>query len=216
VSETDARLFIAAEVPPAIRAAFASVRDRLSQEAPAARWVRAEGMHLTFKFLGATPRARIRELGESVEGVARRTPPFRLVTGRTGVFGAPRRPRVLWLALEGEIEASLALAGSVEAALAPLGFAPEERPFRPHLTLARFENARGGALPEVVRAALESSLAGAPFPVDAVSLFESVLGRGGARYEAHRTCALNGPAPPGRERSDGRAGGIVTGGRGES
>ena len=168
--------------------------EGLARDVPAARWVRPGGLHLTFKFLGQTPRWRIPEIASALFSTASRMVPLRLVTGATGVFGSERRPRVLWLALEGEIEASLTLAAVIEAALGPLGFPNEDRPFRPHLTLARFDREREGSLPNETRQKLERALGGCPFAVDGIVLFESHLGRGGARYEALHTFALTGGA----------------------
>lgn len=192
MSDTGARLFVAAEVPEAIRSAFDGMREDLARRVPAARWVRADGMHLTFKFLGAAPRSRIAELGDALEAAVSGAAGSLLTTGATGIFGSERRPRVLWLALTGEVEACAALAAAVEAALAPRGFPTEARPFRPHLTLARFTAEREAPVPETARRALDSTLGGRPFAVDALVLYESFLGRGGARYEARRVCPLAG------------------------
>lgn len=204
MSEASARLFVAAEVPEGIRTAFAGIRDDLARRMPAARWVRTEGMHLTFKFLGATPRSRISELGDALAGAVSRVAPLRLTTGETGVFGSPRRPRVVWLALDGDVDACVALAAAVEASLAPMGFPSEARPFRPHLTLARFPAERDSPIPGPTRPALEAALRGRAFPIAALVLFESFLGRGGARYEARRTCPLGSGAAR-RTAKDGEA-----------
>ena len=197
MSEAEARLFVAAEVPERIRGAFSRMRDELARRVPAARWVRAEGMHLTFKFLGSTPRSRLTELGDAVAAAASARTPFRLTTGAVGRFGSARRPRVLWIALEGDLEACASLAASVEAALEPMGFPAEKRPFHPHLTLARFAAERPASVPEPTGPALESTLGGLSFPVDAIVLFESLASRGGARYEVRRTCPLGSGAGAG-------------------
>lgn len=203
MSDAVARLFVAAEVPEGVRTAFGGIRDELVRSVPAARWVRAEGMHLTFKFLGSTPRSRIVELGDALAGATSGAAPFRLTTGETGVFGSPRRPRVLWLALEGDVEACVSLASVVEATLAPMGFPSDGRPFRPHLTLARFPSEHDSPGPGPTRPALEAALRGRPFPVEALVLFESFLGRGGARYEARRTCPLGSTAALRAAKEDG-------------
>jgi 2'-5' RNA ligase len=201
VSET-ARLFVAADVPEAIRGAFARMRADLARRVPAARWVRPEGMHLTFHFLGESPRSRLEELADAVAGAASGASPFHLITGGLGHFGSLRRPRALWLSLEGEVDACVALTESVGAALAARGYPAERRPFRPHLTLARFMGEVDSPFPEPVRPELEEALRGISLPVEALVLFESHLASGGTRYEVRRRCPLGigAGAPEGKGR----------------
>src|SRR5206468_5502049 len=98
--------------------------------------------HLTFKFLGGTDPARLEAIGDAIENQARARSPFALVTGPQGFFGSRNRPRVLWTAIEGDLEAAERLARSLEDSMHALGFPREDRPFRPHLTLARFDSER--------------------------------------------------------------------------
>ncbi|MGE4553682.1 MAG: RNA 2',3'-cyclic phosphodiesterase, partial [Desulfovibrionaceae bacterium] len=69
--------------------------------------------------------------------------PFILQAGGGGVFPDLRRPRVLWTGLVRGAEPVVALATAIQAELTPLGFAPEPRPFAPHLTLARVKDPHG-------------------------------------------------------------------------
>ncbi len=110
--------------------------------------------------------------------------PFNLEVGGLGVFPGPRAPRVAWLAVLGDLGALAACQRKVEAATIPLGFPGENRPFQPHLTLGRVretatpeQRAAIGALPATWPSATSRS-----FPVTAVSLMQSHLGPGGARY----------------------------------
>lgn len=110
------------------------------------RWTPPGNGHLTLRFLGNVPAPRIPELATALAQVA--FAPFMLAVGKAGAFPASGAPRVVWLGLARGGKECASLAGAVNAALAPLGFAPEVRPFAPHLTLARVHEARSGDRPE--------------------------------------------------------------------
>lgn len=103
-----------------------------------ARWARPEGMHLTVQFLGEISAAQATAVVAALQAMPP-VPPFEVEVRRVGVFPGPQRARVLWAGIEAP-PALAALARSVQRALAPHGFTPEEREFKPHLTLARFSS----------------------------------------------------------------------------
>ena len=148
------------------------------------RWTAPDGVHLTLKFLGETSSRLLpaieRRLVESLAGQRR----FPLELSGLGVFPGARSPRVIWVGLGGDLDALAAAQRQVEEAMSPLGFAPERRPFSPHLTLARLND--WGAPLE--RQAIGEIVAGQKwrwsgrFEATVVSLVRSELGRGGARY----------------------------------
>lgn len=177
------RTFIAIELPAPHREALARLQDQLRRPGDAVRWVRPESLHLTLKFLGDVARSRIPQLTEALAAVARQTAPFSLALGTLGAFPSPERPRVLWIGLSGDLVQLTALQQRIEAALAPLGFAPEERPFTPHLTLGRVAAPRNAPAPSF--AGLLRSHAAAPTPpilVEAFALMSSTLTPSGAIY----------------------------------
>jgi 2'-5' RNA ligase len=169
------RLFVAAEIPEGFRAA---------------RWVRPEGIHLTFKFLGATEASRLEDVGEAIAGVCAGVARFDLLTGLPGFFGSLNRPRVLWSAVEGDVGAAESLAARLEGAMERLDYERESRAFRPHLTLARFGAGRGSSIPEGLLERAAERLAGIAFPVEALVLFESRLSPKGAQHVARRSFPL--------------------------
>ncbi len=190
------RLFIAVPVPPAVRAELQRARRRFEGGgAPRLRWVRAEAIHLTLKFLGEIPSARIGVVERELEEVCAESRRHVLRLSGCGVFGG-RRPRVLWAGLDGAVADTATLAGAIDARLAARGFPSERRDFRPHLTLARVSDGataddrarlaglirRAGALPPLV------------LPVEQVQLIRSELRPGGARYTTLRAFPL-GVAP---------------------
>ncbi len=182
------RLFLAVPVPDAVRDALAAWSAAWRRSDDGWRWVAPAGVHLTLRFYGATEEARVPALVERTGALARRHAPFEARALGWGVFPAPNRPRVLWTGLEAPA-ALAALAREAEADARALGYAPEDRAFRPHLTLARAAD-RGRPLlpgPPDPRAPVFGAV-----PVRELVVYESHLGPGGARYEALVRASLGG------------------------
>ena len=189
------RAFIAIELPQAAREGLARLEDALRRpEHRCVKWVSPEGIHLTLKFLGNVPAGRVPEVGAAVAEAARNVPPFRLEIAGTGVFPGLKQVRVFWVGIGGEVDRLRALQGSIDSTLATLGFAREDRPFVPHLTLARV---RQGASPgerrsfgELVDSVVFEEKHG--IDVRAVSLMRSQLTSAGAVYTRLSSVELGG------------------------
>jgi len=126
------RLFIAIELPEQARKALAGLRCDI----PGARWVPWEQIHLTLAFLGEVDDDGVARLTGRLSRI--HAPAFTLRFGGSGCFPDRRRPRVLWVGLEHESRL-LHLAAKVHAAVTDSGMALEDRPFSPHITLARIK-----------------------------------------------------------------------------
>jgi RNA 2',3'-cyclic 3'-phosphodiesterase len=189
------RLFVALDPPDAVRrravALVAELRRSGGRAADEVRWVAAENVHLTLQFLGAVPEERVAAVTEAVRTVAAQAAPLDLELSGAGGFPNARRPRVLWAGLTGDVAGLAALVTSLGRALAPLGYAPEERPFSPHLTLGRARDGRG-APGLAVALAQAAELPAAPWRAAEVTLFESHLSPKGPRYEALLRAPLEG------------------------
>ena len=133
------RLFVALGMTEGVRAALRELVARLEPAGADLRWVRPQGMHLTLKFIGETPEAKLPLLREALARV-RSPKPVEMEFHGLGYFPNERRPRVFWVGIEASDNLP-ALAAEVEAAREPLGFPRESRPFAPHLTLGRFKSA---------------------------------------------------------------------------
>lgn len=146
------------------------------------RWVARENLHFTLKFLGSVAGEKVGPIMEALEQPVRAVRRFSVAARGVGVFPDPRRPRVLWVGLEGEALAGLA--SGVERALEPLGFARERRSFRPHLTIGRWRDSGNslGGLGREIESWKEREF-GASW-VEEVVLFQSVLEPEGAVYSA--------------------------------
>lgn len=167
------RLFVAVELHAEVNAQLARALESL-RACRGYRWVKPTQLHVTCKFLGEVDDARVDALRAALRAIA--VPPLQLGVRGLGQFPPRGRPRVVWAGLCGDVAALVALAGEVEAACAPLGFAREARPFRPHVTLARVsDDARPTPLPEV-------ALDAAPAPIDGLHLIHSTLTPQGSVY----------------------------------
>ena len=180
------RLFVAVPVPPH---ALDACRDLLEgvRRGPAgrgARWVRTENLHLTLRFLGATQPERVPAVADALRAGVGATPAFRVRLAGGGAFPSATRPRALWLGIQEGATELAAIAAALEAPLAGLGWPPEGRPFRAHLTVARADAA---SIADGARAAaaLVAAAAGweTAFDADRVILYRSHLRAGPPVYE---------------------------------
>lgn len=180
------RLFVALNLPPAVRDALWAAATPLRELGLPVHWVRGDGIHVTLKFLGEVGDDREGELAAAFGRAAAGTRALTLALEGFGVFPDFQRPRVVWAGIAPEPGLEI-LQHRVEQEFAPLGFPTEARPFRPHVTLGR---ARRDARPRDF-AGLESALARLEFAqtalVSALDLMQSTLGSGGAVYNVRHS-----------------------------
>ena len=132
------RAFVAIELGDDAGSALAVLVSRLREaRIRALRPVRPEGIHLTLKFLGNVPRARLDSIATEVSKAVSKSMPFALELGGVGVFPDRSRARVLWVGVGGDVPSLIDLQSEVEKAMSGLGFERERRPYSPHLTVAR-------------------------------------------------------------------------------
>lgn len=178
------RAFVAIELPDDVRELLQKIVPllRRADRERIVRWVRPEGIHLTLKFLGDTSEDRVEEIEKALRNATAGHQPFLLRLGKVGAFSdsRSRTDRVIWMGLEGDGERLSALQQDVESALNAVGFTPEQRNFAPHLTLGRIPRGRRSSVNWNGMATLR--LGNPSFQVTGISLMESALLRGGARY----------------------------------
>jgi RNA 2',3'-cyclic 3'-phosphodiesterase len=180
------RLFIAMNFPEELRARWAAQGESLRAIAPQARWEPTAHMHLTLAFLGEQPEGILGSLKIALDGITAAASRLSLEMHGVGAFPNWRRPRVVWLGVV-PAPALLTLAQSVAIACRALGIPGEDRPFHPHITLARFDDrlspGQVGQLERAARGVADRTTA----EVQAVELMSSTLGPGRARHEVvHR------------------------------
>lgn len=135
------RTFIAIELSQGLKDSLIRLQDRLKRQVVkrSLRWARPEGIHLTLKFLGNVPAPRIASVSRAVEAACEGFDQFTVELAGLGCFPNPRRPRVVWVGVQEPTGTLVRLHEAVESALVELGFEPEDRSFRPHLTLGRVQ-----------------------------------------------------------------------------
>ena len=181
---TTYRVFIAAELPPTVRAELARAQEQLRRGNPPVKWVAPTAMHLTLRFLGETDVALLPALGTALRtalaGHARMT----LQLTSAGAFPNMRRPSVVWAGVGGSTGAIERAAAAIETQVAALGFPRESRPFRAHLTMGRVRREATPAQLERLGEAIRSlpPLAPAAWTVERVVLFRSELRGSGPVY----------------------------------
>lgn len=177
------RVFVAVSFSSEVCGRIGQAVEELRASSPASKWVRASDCHITLAFLGQVDDAVVPKVAAAVEEAASRHGPLGLHLKGGGSFGRPRRPRVLWASVGGDIDALAAVQRDVVAALARLGFAPEDRPFTPHVTLARAREQGGDAGLAACAEALKARELGES-RVDEVIVYRSDLSAGGPSYTA--------------------------------
>lgn len=183
------RAFVAIELSEEARAVLAQVGETLARQTPhgAVKWVDPARMHLTLRFLGDTPLDKLDDLTAALDGVALQQSSFGLVLDALGCFPNERKPRVVWVGLEGDLGPLQALRNSLDDVLQPLGWEPEARSFHPHLTLGRVKDRRAD-----IDLPWGQDVAPAEIPVGEMVLFESQLRPQGPRYIVQHTSPFAG------------------------
>ncbi len=191
------RAFIAIELPEAILAELGSIETRLKPQMPhdTVRWVRADSIHLTLKFLGQVPSDQLGLITSSLRSAVAAHAPFTLEVTGAGCFPSIHRPRVVWVGVHDNDHHRLhALQRAVENAIAPLGYPTEIRDFTPHLTLGRVardvRQVDQKKIGDVVQAAGVGSLG--KWEVRHVALIKSDLKPSGAEYTILTQAPLTG------------------------
>lgn len=173
------RLFVALEIPFAVRENLAALLKALHAVSPQTRWVRPENLHVTLKFVGEVPETKLAAIRGALAG-ARSDQPVTLDFRGLGFFPNEKHPRVFWASIAGSPNLKT-LAADVDMATEKVGIPLEKRPFSPHLTLARFAPPR---LPEQLRAAIQENAARdfGSLRTGQFHLMESKLRPSGAEY----------------------------------
>ncbi len=167
------RAFLALDLDAAARQRLIDLMARLRPELPRVRWVQPEGLHLTLRFLGWTQEGAVDRIAETLRPAASACAPADIPLGALGMFPERGSPRVLWVGLDLP-EPMHELQRACEEAARREGFEPEDRAFKPHLTLGRWKDrAQRPALPSVDLGFAQ---------IDSLTLYRSDLGSSGAQY----------------------------------
>lgn len=183
-TDTAGRLFIGVPLADDARREIEARLRRALPDGVPGRAVPVANWHLTLRFLGTTRAdqlAAVRDRLRSAELGAG----FGVRFGGLGAFSRPRSARVMWVAVTEGVERLRELGRIAEDAARAAGFAPEEKPYTPHLTISRLQPPRNvtGAIERVPPLDVEMR-------VGEVIVLRSHLGGGPARYEPVERFAL--------------------------
>jgi len=177
------RLFTALDLPEEVREQFAPLQAPNKLDA---RWTDPDQFHVTLRFIGdtdANQAARYENALAQIEAPAAECVPYGL-----DVFPSRRAPSVLIVGLE-RTDSLMSVYRSVNEALESEGLEPEDRTYRPHVTLARLDDTPATAVHEFLDA--HDNLSLDSFPVDTVHLYESTLTPDGAVHERRASFPLD-------------------------
>jgi len=178
------RLFVAVDLPPAVRQQVASLCFGL----PGVRWVPEEQIHLTLRFIGEVNGNIFHDIREGLAEI--RFPAFDMRLQGVGYFPPRRAPKVIWVGVE-KNEALARLRNRVESTLVRIGLEPEGRKFAPHITLGRLKET---PLPKVAAYLAGYDAFGTDaFPVEEFRLYSSTLTSDGATHTVEAEYPLQGP-----------------------
>ncbi len=182
------RAFIAVDIDPKTVKKISAALVQLKPRVPGIRWSSLTNFHFTLKFLGNIEETKVDAVANALELELRPFPRFTINAKGLGVFPDIKRPRVLWIGLEGKELKDLA--SKVEKAMEPLGFMPEKRELKPHLTVGRWREFAGSS--KILGEELErwKSHEFGESMVAEVIFFQSVLKPESAVYHALKTVAL--------------------------
>ena len=187
------RIFVGIDLDPEVRGRISRFLEGVESFAPEARWVRPESLHITLKFIGEQTPERVEAIAQHLRRVGGSALEIRC--GGYGFFPTAKAPRVFWIGIHAGPQLT-ELARSIDTATAELGIPREERPYSPHLTLARCGGARSSGSPKLregdgpnpVFAVLEKRLAamseldfGTTIAHEFI-LYHSQLSPGGSKY----------------------------------
>ena len=187
------RLFIAVELPPKVVRHLTDIVGSLrAARMHGIRWVNLQGVHLTLKFLGSTPVEQVSPITGAISAAADGVPPFTVHVHGLGAFPGMHAPRVLWTAIQGDLDPLMALQRKVEEELERVGFDSDNRPFSPHLTLGRVrERLEAQDIERLARASGPiQHMDPVPLRVRTISLMESRLTGSGAVYRRKSRISL--------------------------
>lgn len=175
------RCFIAIELPEGIRDRLADLQTQLANLGRAVRWTKPGSIHLTLKFLGEVPDQQIADVCTTAKRIAVAIPEFDLEITGVGCF-PPRGPvRIVWAGIPQSPAPLLACQKECEAGFGSLGFAPENRPYSPHLTIGRVNDPLAGPR---IREALRqfTDFTAGSFTAEELIVFQSDLRPSGPIY----------------------------------
>lgn len=137
VSEDTSRIFMALPLVDDVRTTLVERCEEMRQVLPFRKWVHPQDLHITVQFLGETRNDVAEKCSTALADRLQQFDPFMLRLAGLGFFGRPTAPRIFWAGLHGDVKQLQQLYTAVTEVTSPFGFIKEDRPYRPHITLAK-------------------------------------------------------------------------------
>lgn len=181
------RLFIAMNIPEINLKEILQVRDEVYGKNDNIKWEEIDKLHITLQFLGDMENHKISNIKNELKNIAEKINQFETHFTRFGIFYRGNKPAILWVGIRNSDEL-IKLQKSIEAAMTSLGFEPETRKFKPHLTLLRI---KGNEDLEKLNNFKKHKIWLDKFNITSFSLFKSELKQGGSVYTSLEKFKLN-------------------------
>lgn len=176
------RLFVAIPMPESVTEQVGEVQEPIE----GVRWQKEQKLHLTLKFLGNTETQRAREIQQALDAISISS--FSITIDGLGYFPKGKKPRVLWAGIQ-KNEPLQKLHEAVESRCTDLGFDPEQRSFKPHVTIGRIKGASRSEVEDFIDQHKNFHIS--DVPVEEFVLFESKLHPEGAKHFRKKTYNLS-------------------------
>jgi 2'-5' RNA ligase len=175
------RAFIALKLPAHVIDALGDLQSALKNQGLKLRWVQPANIHLTLKFLGDVSAEQLQAVKSVIQELSGSQTVFILESKGLGVFPTVKKARVLWSGIHGDVDRLATLQSDLDKALAGIGFVPDNRKFKGHLTLGRVKGRIDG---KTLAAAITAcgAFASSSWKVERLVLFKSDLKPSGAVY----------------------------------
>jgi len=187
------RSFVAIELPRNVKKGLEQIECTVRQGVHTGiKWVNPEGIHITLKFLGNISGVQIMEIERALEETAWEISSFHLEIAGLGAFPNLNQPRIVWVAINGEVAKLCMLQQKIDSILVGNGFSSERRPFVPHLTLARLKDSISAVEKREIGMYIRTLNieTGYSFDAKTISLMRSQLTPAGAIYTCLFTAKL--------------------------
>ena len=184
------RGFFCIPLPDSVRNALAALQRRLMSAGHNLSFSSSAYAHITLVFLGEVAASAVEVLTDRLDALGQVMAPFELAVGKGGFFGPKRSPKVLWVGVS-QPPALIDLQTRLVRMAADAGICPENRPFHPHLTIARIRSTLTPAALTSIMPCINNTRFD-EVPVDRVLFMNSLLNGSGPRYTTVHQIYLKG------------------------
>ncbi|MFO7945724.1 MAG: RNA 2',3'-cyclic phosphodiesterase [Armatimonadota bacterium] len=181
-SNEQMRLFYGIYIPQHLRGIMGDVQKGLAKSHCSVKWVEAENIHITLRFIGDTPQSRVSEYADAGRRAASTCMPFDMELCGVGAFPHPKRPKTLWVGVGEGAAGVKTVYERLSEVLENSGLAEsEDRPYVPHCTVGRVRSSRNiGRLTTILTRAEDADIG--TMRCDGFTLIASKLSSSGPTY----------------------------------